>query len=903
MAAVSFQSLVLSELRALREETARIEQHLHDLSSHLPSQLGDTNQLRSSVEDSQGSKMFVDDSGGRRSSEGRPSRPSTSSDTGFVATSLPLGWPKVLRMRSELWKEDPRSKRTISALAYIMGSGTSDSAGDDDEEERDRKSSTRVVIDPNSRFHMVYSLVSLFVLIYDLTMLPYVLAKDLPTIGFVQVSAWCSPVFWTLDIGICGLTGIFRHGEMIMTLRGIWRVYLRTWFIPDVCVVCCDWLSIILAESVDEGRGMRMLRFTKLSRLVRLAGIMRLLRVVRIVEELAESQLSEGYRLMFRLASLLACILWTTHLFACLWLGVGMRFPSDTGLRWIDKAGTWGGSFDSTIEDASGLYQYLVAFHWAAGQIALGAIDTMPTNSYERIAFVLTMMFGFLFGSTLVSMLAAMMMDYQMMQKDRTMKLRTMRLYLRENSVDPVIAMPVQKQLEQRLAHRKRLEEKDVPALSMLSTTLRSRLRFSIQRPHLSRHPIFRLWTNLDKKMMLRVSAKAVGFLNLRPKDELFSAGLEMMCAYTVVSGDMVYQQYPGSSALTSEEATFVDVGDWLCEAALWVDWTTVGRVEASTQCQLLSVDAEQLASCVGLSLGVKDIAIEYCRHFHKRVVSAMPPLAPHPNDLNVPYTDYCDLVVSMDRQIQVTIGHDALKQLSQHRGGKAMERLTEEVDTGKSIVLVTGTGSIIRVVSLVALEIVRPDGRIFMQIGKWESSEKMVAFQLPGAKHERGELVGETTQRLLNTKLRMLRGSLEFLGTTREVRESMSKDYGVHTRYLRSLCSARLTVDRLDDAAMVSSFTSISAGTVSDLDMGRLMTTVSQCEVHAIRVAGDEGDRGNFYAWLSPEQITSFGTPEGERALRVWVHALSTPSGVSTELANEVSDEEVEQEEHWSCA
>lgn len=59
-----------------------------------------------------------------------------------------------------------------------------------------------------------------------------------------------------------------------------------------------------------------------------------------------------------------------------------------------------------------------VALHWAVGQIALGAIDTVPQNSAERLIWVMATLVGFIFGSTLVSSLSAAMINFQMSKKD-----------------------------------------------------------------------------------------------------------------------------------------------------------------------------------------------------------------------------------------------------------------------------------------------------------------------------------------------------------------------------------------------------------------------------------------------------------------------------------------------------
>eukprot|EP00449_Zooxanthella_nutricula_P011597 CAMPEP_0198507184 /NCGR_PEP_ID=MMETSP1462-20131121/12157_1 /TAXON_ID=1333877 /ORGANISM="Brandtodinium nutriculum, Strain RCC3387" /LENGTH=74 /DNA_ID=CAMNT_0044236421 /DNA_START=8 /DNA_END=229 /DNA_ORIENTATION=- len=74
----------------------------------------------------------------------------------------------------------------------------------------------------------------------------------------------------------------------------------------------------------------------------------------------------------------------------------------------------------------------------------------MPTNSMERFAFAFTMIIGLLFGGMLVSALSATMMNYQLRQRDKHQAIRTLHRYLRENHVDPGVAMRVHKQIEQR---------------------------------------------------------------------------------------------------------------------------------------------------------------------------------------------------------------------------------------------------------------------------------------------------------------------------------------------------------------------------------------------------------------------------------------------------------------------
>jgi len=566
----------------------------------------------------------------------------------------------------------------------------------------------------------------------------------------------------------------------------------------------------------------------------------------------------------------------------------------------------------------------MVAFHWAAGQIALGAFDGMPTNSLERFVFVLAMMVGFLFGSTLVSTLSAAMMDYQMMQKDKNHKIRTLRQYLRENDVDPTVALPVQKQVVQRLAQREKLEEKDVPALSLLSVALRTSLRFAIQKPPLMHHPMFRLWIGIDEVMMQRVCMRAVTFVQLRQKDDLFTAGSSAETAYTLTDGELCYTQDPDSSAVEYAESTTVFPGRWLSEAALWSEWIHVGRAEAVVPSQVLEIHAQSLLESVSRDMIISDLAAEYCKHFCRRVVSAGPPHAPWPNDLEVPFTDYCDLVVSMLKEVQVTIGMHAVQSLLTKSGtrGKVMDKLIDEVRDGKSIVVVTGEGDIIRVVSLVALRAERDDdGFIFAQVAKWERDrgEIKAACQMPGFKQERDELVGEAFQRLFNTKLQILKNKVDITGTVRENSEKHSKEYGVHTRYIRSVCSARLACGVTIDAPVcgvgVEKALSVNPGragvartssanasrpsvfqrhvspsdTISDpanpaalgMDPADAEMLRSLQETPVIVTGSLTDSSRNLYAWLPPEAFASLNGGGKDHVLKAWVAMLRLPEAV----------------------
>ena len=127
-------------------------------------------------------------------------------------------------------------------------------------------------------------------------------------------------------------------------------------------------------------------------------------------------------------------------------------------------------------------------------------------------------------------------------------------------------------------------------------------------------------------------------------------------------------------------------------------------------------------------------------------------------------------------------------------RGSKTgLEKLRDEVNLGKSAVLVNGSGGIERIAAIVALRIEREDGYLFAQLGKREEDKMTPACKLPGGKQERGELLTDSVKRLLEGKFALLAGCVQVVRTLRQVESKESKEFGVRTKYMRTVFVSRL--------------------------------------------------------------------------------------------------------------
>lgn len=871
------------------------------------------------------SSDFVDERGGAsgRSSERRRDSspvadgvPDALSEAGdrFVAPTLPLSWPTVICAREDFLAFPPperlslmrgastistpipsaaiqeRERRRTNAVA-ILGTGSGATSRTSwtffsswREEDRSQGVLCNFVIRPNSVLRAALDLLSCLVLLYDLTANPIILAWELPLAGRLFALALTSCTFWTLEMCANTITGFERGSRTELHAKEVSLHYLRTWCIFDFLMTSADWLCLWLLRLGHAGfiSATVLLMLPKLGRVFRLVRKWPSMKFVRVAEDLTEGLLSELQRTCLRMLMMLCGTLWLNHLMCCAWIAVGRSAHTDTGMRWVD--GVNGGVSLDFLEANFG-YQYSTAFHWSMAQLVSGEIEISCANTAERMFNILCLLVGLLFSSTLVSSLSASMVEMQMRMRESRTKLMRLRRYLRENKVNRITALRVQQQAVDRLGRKQKLIEKDVQVIQLLSSTLKGALRFEICRPYMIKHPLFRLWIGMDMGMVKRVCTEAAEISYLRPQDDLFTAGSSTDKAYYIISGGVMYIQDPESAPVKEVERMEVGAESWLAEASLWSHWTHVGTAEAIITTQVMHLSAEGLARTLRRHQGIHEIALEYCKHFHRRIVSAKPPDAPWPTDLMVPFTDFGDLVTSMDKDVQVTIGLSALDQVQQQMSGWAwlprlptgIEKLREEVEKGKSVVMMNGNNELERVVSVVALRAEDDDGRVFAQLGKLtaEGAPEEVACQLPGGKQQQGELTTEALQRILQAKLEPLADKVEILGTERLVEWNMSRGVGLKTKYLRTVCSARLQtpfpLNVIPVQAIKAGPPYLQAASATQ-DLSGIRSPLATRTAYAVA----ERDHENLYAWLRPDELEHLSSPAGEADLSWWLGELS---------------------------
>jgi len=540
--------------------------------------------------------------------------------------------------------------------------------------------------------------------------------------------------------------------------------------------------------------------------------------------------------------------------------------------------------------------------------VTLGSSDVTGVNSIEKIYTILCLIFGLLFGSTLVSSLSATMVEFQMLRNGRQQKLRMLRQFLSDNAVDLDISYMVQKQVKERLGPSDSLTEQDVPVLQLLSSQLLAELRMEIHRVNLSTHALFSTWLGMDQSTFITLCSDLF-FTFLRAEDQLFHPGEADDTCFNLVKGSLFYLQSPDSSvAVEVHQESPVHPGAWLAEPAMWCYWRHVGTAEARGDCQVLVVPLKVVNLALQTRQGIRHVVQQYAEVYHKRITAARPPDRSYPTDLEVPLTGFEDIIMSMDKESQIAVGLVAMKHCKQnfHFGDAAggHQKLRSEVEKGKSTVMMSSSGEVLRIVNLATLKVANGRGQVLAQIGVFDADKEEAGIktecQLPGLKQDRQEEAEEAAQRCIMEKLPALAHVIEVEGTTRLIEYKPSKEFGVRTKYVKTVCTATINESKFNlqnwEAAHNLERYQITSKrpTASRRDVVGLASMVGAWDIYPMM----SGRKVFFYSWITAEELANMASAGGDAKVRQRLEALQFNFEAFHFQSERMSEEEGEAEQ-----
>jgi hypothetical protein len=436
----------------------------------------------------------------------------------------------------------------------------------------------RCIADPNARSRLVWDITGIFMLMYDLVLIPLALAFQLESSLVIDVMSLITLIYWILDIPASCITGYFAvDGTLVTAPAKIWRRYATTWFGMDVIVVSIDLYTLAMAgqrEAAGVMRAGRMLRMLRVLRTLRLLRLAKLRHLVLVIQDNMDSEYTST---VFNILKYIIVIIIINHYVACGWYWLGRSMSThDPDSSWVRSEG---------LDQRSSSYQYLTSVHWSLTQFTPASIDVQPRNETERLYAIFVLLFALCVFSSFLGSISAAMTHLRNITFNYDKQMWLLRKYLREQGVSRKLVVRIHTYVTVIATMRsKRVPANRVELLSYLSEPLREVLQTDMFKPKLVIHGFFAL---LKDSVLAKICSDAVGQESLSRDDVLFTAGSAADSMFFISTGLLQYESHVGK-----RKKDEVPAGRCFSEAVLWTQWMHLGRMMSMRESDLVKLNA-----------------------------------------------------------------------------------------------------------------------------------------------------------------------------------------------------------------------------------------------------------------------------------------------------------------------
>jgi len=678
-------------------------------------------------------------------------------------------------------------------------------------------------------------------LLYDSIVVPFMISWDIGASDseFFLISSYVTAIFWTIDIVLSFMTGYTKDDLVVLNRLQVVRHYFRSWFALDLFVVGSDWISMALqvwlTNSLGRSRDMwlRLARYLKIVRGFRVMAMLHTGRFSVVDTAIMTKALKFGLdpilRIIFGIFKLVVLILWLNHLGSCCW-HAALNFEESESESWSQALFT---------NDNSPGYVYLLGLYWSMTTMFSGSSFTPPTRPSECLLSSGFIIFGVFFVSSLVSALAAMLVEIQMLKRESTQKITLLRKYLRQFDIEPELSVSILKQAKERSRSNKRILEEDVHGLSMISAELHSRLRCNQYGSLIALHPVMGVCHHLERPWLPDVFHYAVKFLSLSPGETIFSPGMNVEGPYLIVAGTARY--ICSASDHTSHAEVEMKKSTWVCEVAIYAEWITHGHLDADLECEVLMVSSNELHSITAEYPRIAAFVHDYGVRLQEAVREEEAVLS------DLAFGKYHDAAVfRMRNSTRMLLSEPALSVLYETSSvwrRKEIYGLKTELQQGKCDLILDEKREVKRHVYVVALHLERPDSKHLVCLAQFRSGDTKLTFELPGVKMVFGETATRAMERLIRRDLGRMESQIQVSRLEHSDHQSPSRRYGVPTRYVRTVFYAQIEEERYCTRPL-----QLCAHGEEDLVFSSFVAASSQ---HSA-----ESEELNLYAWMLPGSL-----------------------------------------------
>lgn len=446
-------------------------------------------------------------------------------------------------------------------------------------------------LNPFSNRRMIWDLVGLIFVIYDIVMMPFVQMVLQQPSSFDNVVSLVSNIFWSLDIVLTFLTAAVQQDKIVTDWAGIAQRYARSWLFLDLLMVLPEWVCMAL----DSGRaGFALLRILKMFRAMRL---LRMIKMESVLRRQLKRVNSESLLHVIQLLKLIFAFLMLNHLIACSWYFIGHTMADGWLEMWVVAKSS------SSIGEA-----YLLALHWSITQFH-GSMNLVPGNAQERLFAVVVLIIGMLTFSIFLSVITNILFSIRQVRRQVNEQQSRLRSYFTRHKVSMQMMLCVKAHFRLDKDFGKAcLEDKEL--LQALPEQLARSLVFEVHQPIIGKHWLFKWLRDMHCTALRDIcycAFTAVPALKGLTIFEHMDACTQMlfvdsgMLRYIVVMQQQKQKQRtsvsPNGLLKRSDAGIEICASQWICEPALWVKaWHSRGKLLAMANSVLLCLEGSRFA-------------------------------------------------------------------------------------------------------------------------------------------------------------------------------------------------------------------------------------------------------------------------------------------------------------------
>jgi len=479
------------------------------------------------------------------------------------------------------------------------------------------------MLHPASKFRMVWNMICMVNVIYDIMTMPLDAFDLSQARGFFSVMEWIMTVFWTIDMVLMFRTGYYVRTRLEMGAGAVAVHYLKTWFSVDLFVVVLEWAgrftSMIGAGSlIRSSRIFRSAKFIKLLRLGKAGDLWMMIK---------ERTNSNVVIMMMTLSSMSALTLCTVHIISCVWFWLGMH-QGEKGWTAYEP-----GPQGDMIPHSNVVFWYVASSRWVIAQLNgrtdMDARRTMPERAFTCLAGVVL---AVIVRAVFTSVVTKTMIDLSNLQGAKTRRKRAVNAYLQENEITANLMVAVKRHLhDYHIMHNEKCKEEEV--LAILPANVQSELLYETRAPTVSGHCLFRCMNHVKAPCIKHLLRDAVQPLTVVNREVVFDKGDACTRMFFLHKGMMLYGE-PSNSDTNSPDISAdllclpraeVKPGMWLSEAAIWTSWTNRGRCVADEFSVLFALEAKQVFEVIRHHPDVYGIAVAHGQCFLQQLAKLDP--------------------------------------------------------------------------------------------------------------------------------------------------------------------------------------------------------------------------------------------------------------------------------------